>query len=120
MANEAQVTAILTFAKGNIAQFQRGTSAQNVNVSGTKFIHNVMTVPTTKTALALGSVGTPGYCYMRNQDSTNFVTIYPDNTGNAVIKLKAGECAVFRLGTTTPYALADTASVALEYYIVED
>ena len=78
--------------------------------------------PAQAQALAMGGVTSAGYGLFINRSATNFVTIGGSDVVSAVdvVKLKPGECAFFRLGNNTPYALADTASVELEYLICSD
>jgi hypothetical protein len=73
-----------------------------------------------KEALVLGDVATPGYVLMHNLDATNFITVLPDNTGAAVVKLKPGEYALFRLAAAAPFVQADTAGCNLEYFLIPD
>jgi hypothetical protein len=91
-----------------------------VDMAGTTGTGGIQSIGTTYEALSMGDTGTAGYAYFRNTDATNYVelgvvvaaTFYP------FAKLKAGEAGVFRLGTNTPYALANTASISLQYYVL--
>lgn len=83
-----------------------------------KLVRNVLTVTTSEVALDLGGVSTPGLGIFQNLDDTNFVEI--GVSGTMVVKLKPGEQYCFRLSTTAPYAIADTASVELFYIIYDD
>ena len=69
-------------------------------------------------ALILGEVGTPGYGWFTNTDSTNFVEIGIDEaaTFHPFAKLLAGQTAMVPL-SEAPYAQADTGSVNLDYTI---
>ena len=76
-------------------------------------------------ALVIGDVTTGGtnlgWAMFYNRDPTNFVVITHGDNASAFLKLKAGEVAgPMRLGTNTPFALADTAAVELEYLIIEE
>lgn len=72
-------------------------------------------------------ITTPGWCYMRNKDSVNFVTWGPKSGGVMVPlgRLEAddvgsGDFAVFRFSPTGPPVLrmqADTAAVDVEIII---
>lgn len=66
-------------------------------------------------------ITTPGFVVVHNLDATNFVELDVEATGaNPVVKLKAGEWAMFRLATTTLYAQADTAACDIEYWVWAD
>jgi hypothetical protein len=123
MANEISGTMTLTFAKGNIASsspYSLASGSFNVTVSGTAAVRNVQTVGTSKEVLYVGDVGTPGFCIMHNLDGTNYVEVFPDGTGAAVVKLKAGEWAAFRLAAAAPQVQANTASCSLDYLVISD
>jgi hypothetical protein len=56
-------------------------------------------------------------------DATNYVSIRPATGAANAVELKAGEFSgPFRLArtATAPFAIANTASVSLEYWIFED
>jgi hypothetical protein len=89
-------------------------------VTGTKCLKTQQTVGTAAEALEIGDMTTPGFCLFHNTDSTNFVEIRDGAAGADLIKLKAGEIAMCRLATATPYAIADTAAVELRYMMIED
>jgi hypothetical protein len=120
MADEITAQVRLTFSKGGIS-LSRGPNSFNVDVSGSDAIHATQNIDTTAENIAKGDITTPGYMWVKNLDSTNFVEIGYDDTGfKNLIKLKAGEEALFRLTQTTPQAKADTAAVDIEYMIIED
>lgn len=118
MANEAQIVAQLTFAKGSIGTQQLISSAVNRDVAGTAYLRNVQSVGTTTEALLLGDVGTPGYCLFHNLDPTNFITVAPNNTDAPTVKLAPGDWALFRFAAAAPFVKADTASCQLEYFLL--
>ena len=122
MANEISVTIKITFAKGTLPTVTRNPSALSVDMTGTQFVAGVQSIGTAEEALDLGDMGalTLGWMYCKNLDGTNFVEIRPATATADLIKLKAGEFALFRLTSNTPYAIADTAACELDYLIVED
>ena len=79
-------------------------------------------IPTTAggTALALGAVGTPGWCMIFNLDTVNYVTILNAASGNACIKIRAGEFALFRCGSAAPAVLANTGAVTIQYIVMDN
>lgn len=119
MARELTASVALTLQKGivEVSWIQHGVK---VTVSGSKYTHIVQAIGTSATALDIGDITTPGYILMKNQDATNYVTIRMGASGADVVKMKAGEIALFRLAGSTPYAVANTASVNVEYFLIED
>jgi hypothetical protein len=118
MADEITTTVFLKVAKNSI-NLQRQIS-KLVTMTGNAFNYGVQTIGTTQEAIVLGDVGTAGYCLFRNTDGTNFVEIGREDGGTfrAVVKLLAGECALFRAGGTL-MGKADTASCRVECWVVE-
>jgi hypothetical protein len=119
MANEATVTTSLQFAKGSV-NLTLSDAASTFDVTGTRYVRGVQDVGTVEEALDMGDLTDPGWCYMRNLDTSNFVLVYAANGETNFMKLKAGEHACFRLVATAPSVKADTANVDLEYMIVQD
>lgn len=78
-----------------------------------------ISIATSATAIPMGSVATGGWARFKNEDPTNFIKIRAGSGGADVCKLLAGESAQFRLGTNTPYAIADTGACDLSYHIQE-
>lgn len=122
MANEITRTASLQFAKGNVAAVAFSEASKNSNVSGTRYHRTVQQIGTSEEALGLGELASLGYCMIKNLDATNYVEIKTATSGTAFLKLKPGECALFRFGSgvTAPFAQANTAAVSIEIMIVED
>lgn len=118
MADELKVQVVLSFAKGTIPRQKFDSGLVSVTVSGSNYHRTVQAVGTSIEALSLGDVATPGYCIMHNLDATNFVQVYPDATDDPVIKLKAGEWALFRFASAAPYVKADTGACNLEVFLL--
>lgn len=118
MADELTLTATVAFAKGTIRQ-TKSISELLIDVTGDKYVSGVQEIGTEAEELTLGGITSPGYCVLKNLDGTNYVTIRDGAEGDDLVKLLAGDVAIFRLGSATPYALADTAAVDLEYLIFE-
>src|SRR5690349_2534930 len=114
MANELTVEINLRHVKGSVDQSQR--VSKSVTVSGDNYIKNVQTIGTSAENISVVDVAAPGYVFVRNLDSTNFVQFGPDNT-NWFVKAKALEPACFRLNGTSFMAKADTASCKVEIFI---
>ncbi len=82
----------------------------------------VQVIGTSEEIIVFGDVTTGGVLFMRNLDSTNFITYGPDNSGMVGgSKMKPGEPAFFRITPgTTWLAKADTASCKLDVRLYED
>jgi hypothetical protein len=121
MANELTISASFRFAKGTI-DISEGRGGKTVTVSGTKYTRLMQAIPTSEEAIDIGEVGTPGYCFIRNLDATNYVSIRPATGGTNTMELKAGEFCLFRWARTVsaPFAIANTASVTIEIILIED
>jgi hypothetical protein len=92
-------------------------TAKPVRVGGSQVIGHAA-----HEALALADLTTPGVCYLRNRDATNFVQIGVDVSGDfyPLIKLMPGDAWIIRLpASVTPYAKADTAAVVLQREILD-
>jgi len=120
MANELTLTAALGYAKGTFTNLTRSFTNVSRDVAGSNPIYNVQAVGTSAEALLVGDVGTAGYILLRNLDATNFVEVRDGAGGADVVKLKPGDIAMFRLATSTPFVIADTAGINLEYWLIPD
>lgn len=119
MANELTVSVSLSFLKGNLSSaITRQVTGAKFTVSGSDVTLKTQTIGTAEEAIILGDVATPGFMFVKNLDATNFVTIRPATGGDDCVKLLKGECALFRHAGTAPFAIADTAPVAIEYMLV--
>lgn len=89
-------------------------------VSTKKYIKAKQSIGITEEAIQLGEVTAPGWVLFINRDATNFVELRVATSGAKFAKLKAGEFAFLRLGSgaQVPYAIADTAAVQLEYFLI--
>lgn len=121
MSKEISVSGRLVFDDGKTrVTFNKGV--MEIDSSGKQVVHHVQSIGhSADEALDKGDLTTLGWAMFYNRDATNYVTIHHGDDGTAVLKLKAGETAgPLRLGTNTPWALANTAAVELEYLIIED
>jgi hypothetical protein len=121
MAREITLNLKISTLKGDLNHTENAGTLF-VDLTGTTAAGGAATVTTTAAALTMGSVSSAGYAYFRNTGPTNYVEIGTGTGGSfvAFLKLKAGEAAICRLGTNAPTARANTASVALQYYILAD
>ena len=118
MSNELKIVAAMNFSKGG-AKCNCAESI-SVTVTGDAFTSGVQAVGTTEEELAQGAdLGTPGYVFIKNLDTTNYVEI-GSTTGVYDLKLKAGEIALYRHNSATIYAKANTAACNVKYFLSED
>lgn len=93
-----------------------------IDVSATGLAAGIQNIGTSEETITTTEVGTLGWAFFQNLDTTNFVTIGPDSTGIVpFIKLLPGEYCILRLMTgITIKAQADTAAIELLYKIFEN
>ncbi len=116
MANEITVSSTLKYSK-NKASASLATS-YFANQTGDKYQGGVQSIATTEESLDKGDVGTIGFLAVRNMDATNFVS-FGHTTGVYDVKVLAGQGGVIPWNGTSVFAKADTASVEVEYLIIE-
>lgn len=122
MANEASITAVLTFAKNGMEPFSRAVVGKLASVAGNLGIYNPgLSVLTSETVIGLGALSAPlGLAWFHNLDAVNYLEIKTAASGTVILKLLAGEACVVRLGSglSAPVAIANTAACLLEYLIL--
>ncbi len=94
------------------------------NITGNNFVEAEFLVPTTAggTAIPVPGLGTLGWACIKNNDTTNYVDILSAVSGTPMLRLYPGECFPFRFhpGVTAPAAIANTASVNIQYLILQN
>lgn len=120
MANEITVSARLKVNNGSLS-FERNISSLSIDqaaVGGPT--PGYVTIGTTEESIAFGELGTAGWLFMQNLDTTNYVewgfatTVYGG-------RLEAAEPALFRLNpSSTLYLKANTAACKCVVYALED
>ena len=113
MANELTVSASLKFEKsgGDVSGAYGGIQ---INVTGDNAIKHIQAIGTSEEVVQLGDVTTGGYWLFKNLDTTNFLQIRAATGATNLVRLNAGEIALFRTSASiTPYAIADTAACNL-------
>ena len=118
MADEIAVIAGLSFEKGGKSA-SIAAIRQTIDMTGGDYVHRNQTIGTSEEALDIGDIGTPGWCGFTNLDGTNFISLRAGSGLANMIKVLPGETVVFRLATSTPYAIADTGACDSEYLILE-
>jgi hypothetical protein len=97
-----------------------GVADLSVTVATKKFVQGKISVGTSEEAIPLGEVTSLGFAVFVNRDTTNYVEIRSAaGASNDIIKLKAGEPALFRFGSdvSAPYIIANTAACQVSYRI---
>ena len=124
MANELTLSIAASFSKSGIRAdtSDMGLLGLQFTVTGSDFVKGTQSVGTTAELLGKGEITTPGYLIIKNTDATNYVEVEKATftTAAGTVKLKAGEVAMFRSSSTTPYVCANTAACVISYLFIED
>lgn len=121
MANEISITASLsaTDPADGISVFMSATGLQ-FTMTGSEATKFFQSVGTSEEALELGQdIGTPGFIFIKNHDTTNFVSLRRATGEGNCVKIRAGGVALFELAATAPYVIADTAACRIEVLLLE-
>lgn len=123
MANELSINNALTYAKNNATVTQTpGTVTATVTGNGLA-VNVAYSVPTTSTALPLGSVTSPGgWLWIQNTDPTNYVKIQAAVSGTEFARLLPGDPPQsFRLapGITAVALQANAAACVVKYSVFD-
>jgi len=122
MANEITIKYSFSFTKnGQTMDPSNGLQTLQVDVTGDNSLQHIQSVGTSEEAITLGDITVGGYCFFKNLDATNFVEIRQGTGASDLIRLNAGDVALFRISpdATAPYAIADTASCDLLVAMVD-
>lgn len=121
MADEITITARMSLSNNALA-FTQNKVNQKYDQSTAEFDAGTQNIGTSEENLSV-TVTTPGYLYLENLDSTNYVQWGQDNssTMQTVGRLKAGEIALFRVDSgQTVRMQANTAAVDIYYVMFND
>lgn len=124
MANELSLTIVMEYLKGSrsLSTIGKGFAGILRDVTGTDFNWRSQIIGSSAELLGLGEIGTPGYIAIKNIEGTNtsnYVEIRDGSGGADVVKLLNGDIALFRLATSTPYAISDGNSCEVIYAVIE-
>lgn len=124
MANELTVTATLTYtpSAANQVKISPPAFSKTITMTGDDHAQGTQQIGiSTAEALAKNDIGTTGWLLVKNCDANNYIElgISGFTTGTGSVKLKAGEFALYRT-SSAPFALANTASVTVQYWLFED
>jgi hypothetical protein len=90
------------------------------SISTKLFVKHKQNIGITEEALDLGGLASLGWAFFKNLDETNYVELRSaTGAGNDIIRIDPLCCAFFRFGSdvSAPFAIANTATVQLEYVI---
>lgn len=114
MSQEVQVSAALRWEEGD-DRVEKAYRSVLLDSTGTHAEAKIQTIGTSEETITFADVGSGPYVLLRNLDDTNYVTIASGSGVAALIRLKAGEIALFPVdASATLYATADTANCRLE------
>jgi hypothetical protein len=119
MANEISNSLSVAVTKDTIAESLSYPS--NETMAGTAFVKETQLVPTSATALNLGTITAPlGRYIIANEDSTNFVSLLSSVAGTTfnTIQAKSAISGFFSSNVTAPAVNANTASCRIKYLIL--
>lgn len=123
MANEITMTFVAKCLNGKLTQkFEPGSLSFDQTAQG---MHApVVVVGTSEEDFAVGDVTTPGWLWLRNLDTTNYVDYGPLASSGGMIalgRIEAGEIAAFRMNpSATLRWKANTAAVKVHAVLLQD
>lgn len=122
MSAEIQISASIAVRKGGTMD-GIDTGVVSVTMTGNRILHHRQSVGfAAEEALVLGEVPAGGLCLIINRDATNYVQVRRATGQTAMLRIPAGEFALFRFdaaGATAPFVIANTAAVEIEVFISE-
>lgn len=125
-ANALKITTSMKLENGDLDSFYVPSRTQSItqNTAAPARVDGLQSIGfAAHETIDVTGLTTLGWCYFRNRDATNYVSIGVDVAGTfyPLVKLKAGEGCMLRLDSAaTVYAQADTAAVLLERLIIDD
>lgn len=122
MANEISLTIKGRVTNGSFKQ-EWSFGQLSIDQAAVGAAAGVQAVGTSAEDLTTGDVSTPGYLFLYNLDSTNYVEVGKTVSASfeELIKLEAGEMCCFRVAASTTIRLqANTASCNVQYLLLED
>jgi hypothetical protein len=121
MANELTVSGTFVYSKNNVTITESSGSVLVTVTGNGQNGRKGFSAIVADTAIPLGSVTTPCWFYMINNDPTNFVTVKRAVGGATIAKLKPGQFMLLPLdpGITAPSTAADTAPCSVDYAVLD-
>lgn len=118
MANEIAVQMLLRMKISGEDPVEIDTLTQYFDMTGTEYVSGIFSIGTSAETIGKGDVGTWGWVYMKNLDSTNFVE-GGDDADNPSIAMEAGEPFLGRWKATNVSLKADTAACRVQFLGLE-
>lgn len=122
MADEIVINLLATITNGNFKD-RIDHGQQKFDQASVGAASNVVSVGTSEEDVTTGDLSTLGWCFLRNLDTTNYVTYGPKSSGSMVAlgRIEAGEVHAIRLepGVTLRWA-ANTSACLVDCRIYED
>jgi hypothetical protein len=121
MANELTINlTTISYVKGTIGiNIAPAPAPATVTVTGTHTVHDQLVLSTSDSNITKGNIGTIGWIYVKNLDTTNNIIIGTDGSLYPLL-FKPGEYGVFRWNGAAFHAKAVAGTPIIEYMIIED
>lgn len=122
MSDELKITISATLTNSSLRE-TINPSQMSITQNTQRSHCPVVDVGTSEEDIATGDIGTLGWLFMQNLDTTNYVTWGPKSGGAmvAVGRLKATEVAAFRLSPGITLRMqANGGTVKIKFWILDD
>jgi len=122
MANELNINSSIQYDDGDVAD-SLDQSDLSVTLTTLKFTKVVQSIGTSDEAIQLGEVTSPGYIFVKNLDTTNYIELKNAVSGTKFCKVAPGCCAgpfQFSSNVTAPAAIANTAACKCVFLIASN
>lgn len=122
MANEITMNASLGYVDSELASLILAIP-QNLQktITTKRYVLNRLVVTTAELAIPLGNLSSLGYYLFINRDPTNYVELRVSTGGVKFARLdpvNGFACGRFGSGISAPFAIANTASCDVDYFIL--
>jgi hypothetical protein len=117
MPDEIGMSASVSYKKGDVAESAK-VSGVNADVAGTQFIRKVQSIATSYTDLDVTGLTGLSIVFVKNLDSTNYLSISFDGVADH-IRLLSGEGCYVRPEGAIFKLKANTAAVDAEVFVIE-
>jgi len=118
MSDELKVSASIDCTLSSGASIKKRKHA-TLDVTGDTLEYGTLSVGTSEEELTqLADLGTLGYLFLYNTDSSNYVEA-GHSTGSYCVKVRAGGIALYEHNGATIYLKANTAACVVEFVLIE-
>jgi hypothetical protein len=119
MSDGLTLLAKLTNIKDGVTTLQNFTDT--FTITNSPIVSAIQSIPTSWTAINLGSVTSLGYIIYKNLNDTNYLELSADSGGaNPLVKAKALDFGMFRLTGSTLFARSNTTACLFSYTIISN